>query len=135
MGIKIFGPEGTGADNIFVYCDLKHKGKLNHILLSTGCRFLKKGVLSGYEMYNILNSYPIIISSRSFHEVQGEIWSIGHAKIFDSLDSIKSPMARKIYEIKSGKEKLMCWMYFMPEMAFNPDASGVRLNKEGKWKV
>ena len=135
MGIKVFGPNGNSTDKIFVYCDLKHKGKLNHILLSCGCRFLKKGTLSKFEMYNVLNSYPVIIPTRGMPQVLGEIWEIGHAKLFDALDNIKSPMARNVFEIQAGKEKINCWVYFTPDVAFNPDASGVRLNKEGKWKV
>lgn len=135
MGIKIFGQNGISSDHIFVYCDLKHKGKLNHILVASGCTFSKKGTLKGFQMFNVLNSYPVIVNSRGNPIIQGEIWAIGHPKLFDSLDNIKSPMARNIFEIESGKQKIPCWVYFTPDIAFNQDASGVRFNKEGKWKV
>lgn len=136
MGIKIYNQRGLSSDLLFVYDDLKYKGKQNHILASMGCRFIKKAVLYKFEMYNILNSYPIILPiGDSKYFIVGEIWSIGHAKIFDALDNIKSPMIRDIFEVESGKVFFSCWIYFMPRTSFNEDALGVKRNKEGKWKV
>lgn len=135
MGIEMHVPRGPSSDKLFVYCDLKHKGKLNHILISAGCRLIGRAKLLKFAMYNVLNSYPTIVPSRGDDEVIGEVWSIGHAKLFDSLDNIKSPMSRYAFEVQTGKTKMFAWTYYMPDANFNPDASGVKRNKDGKWKV
>jgi len=132
--IEMAKPLTQRCDKIFVYCDLKHRGKLNHILVSSGCRLVKKANIERFAMYNILNSYPIITpSGKTSDSIVGEIWALGHPKILDSLDNIKSPMTRYVFEV--GKDKTQCWVYYMPDSAFNDSASGVMKNKDGKWKV
>lgn len=136
MKIDIQRPDGIKSNHFFVYCDLKNRGKQNHLLLSNGCRLIGGGILYCFQMYDVLRSYPVIIPTYSLkNSVLGEVWSIGHPKLLDSLDPIKSPMGRNIFEVDVKKRKEWCWTYYMPASAFNEDAPGVKKNKEGKWKV
>lgn len=136
MGISIRNDNGQSSDKIFVYDHLKHKGRENHSLLSAGCTLVGRASIKKFQMYEILNSYPIImpVSSPKI-EVIGEIWNIGHAKLLETLDGFKSPMHRNIFEIEFKKKKYFVWTYFMPEFNFNQDAPGVRPSKTGKWII
>lgn len=136
MGITIRKDGGKGSDKIFVFDNLKHKGRENHILLSNGCSLVGRAAIKKFQMYEILKSYPIALPTGSIkHEVIGEIWNIGHAQLLDTLDRIKSPMQRDIFEIEYRKKYYDVWIYFMPEFQFNQDAPGVRISKTGKWII
>lgn len=134
--IEFDKPARPICNTLFVYCDLKHKGKQNQVLLSAGCRLIGRAKMNCFVMYDILNSYPMIIPSNNENNaIVGELWHIGHAKLLDTLDRIKSPMSRDLFQATNGKKLFSAWAYYMPEMQFNDSASGVKKNKDGKWKV
>lgn len=135
MKIELDQPERPKANRIFVYCDLKHTGKQNNILISNGSQLLGRAKVENFALYNILNSYPMAVPMKNAVKLIGEVWTLTHPKLIENLDNIKSPMERAIIDVNVGKSTEKCWIYYMPDSKFNSDAIGVRKIKEGKWKV
>lgn len=95
--------------NVFVYGSLMKSYWNNHYLRDS--QFIGKGLLDGYEMYEV-SSFPGIIA-KAGETVLGEVYSVDSKtlKRLDMLEAEGSMYVRKEEEIKTGENIINAYIY------------------------